>query len=197
MVCQENYQTTNGQEAVKSDIGVEENENKLPASDINLLPLQDSSQIISTLTDDNSEKTIYQLHDALRKLDIRVRLCIRDSLFRLARSSMERQNGSDRSSTNKSTRDEHEASVHDETNIGKRHILPDAEAYTNPIDRTVAQLLFHRPLESCTRPMNDELPQSPSLHIPVPTLPQNIHGCVSKGEPESFGEMDLQTSESR
>lgn len=119
-----------------------------------------------------------------------------------------------------------------------RHTLPDAEAYTNPIDRTVAQLLFHRPLESCTRPMNDELRQSPSLHIPgmlpypsllchfpllfmnyrtrsnlksfqqktfdfslyarwclvVPTLSKNIHGCVSEGEPESFGEMDLQTS---
>lgn len=72
MVCQENYQTKNGQDAVKSDIGVEENEkneNKLPASDVNLLLLQDSSQRISTLNDDDSsEKTIYRLQDALRKV---------------------------------------------------------------------------------------------------------------------------------
>ncbi|ONK78417.1 uncharacterized protein A4U43_C02F18550 [Asparagus officinalis] len=168
-VSQENFQRNKGQGVVKSDSSMEENENKLPPLGLNILHEHDSSQRINALTDDNSsEKTIYyQLQDSLRKLDIRVRLCIRDSLLRLARSSMERQNASDRNSTNKSTKEEHEVPVHEDMNTGERHTgLPDAETYTNPIDRTVAQLLFHRPLDSGTRPMNDEVPQSPMLHNP-------------------------------
>ena len=40
------------------------------------------------------------------QLDMRIRLCIRDSLFRLAQSASQRQNASDTSSNNKSNRDE-------------------------------------------------------------------------------------------
>lgn len=116
--------------------------NKISSPEQNILVDQEELWKISTMIDDHSlEETIYyQLQDALaqvnilssifcsskqfglmpkmlrvKQLDIRIRLCIRDSLFRLARSAMERQNASDRSSTNKSNRDEDELSAYDET----------------------------------------------------------------------------------
>ena len=49
----------------------------------------------------------------LTQLDTKTRLCIRDSLHRLAHSATERQIAGDRSSTNKTTKDEDEASEHD------------------------------------------------------------------------------------
>ncbi|KAF0920173.1 hypothetical protein E2562_033582 [Oryza meyeriana var. granulata] len=56
------------------------------------------------------EKIYYKLQDALGKLDTRTRRCIRDSLLRLAHSASERQITSDRSSGNKSNKDEDEVS---------------------------------------------------------------------------------------
>ncbi|ONK63533.1 uncharacterized protein A4U43_C07F16210 [Asparagus officinalis] len=108
----------------------------------------------STLTYESpSEEVIYcQLRDVVEKLDIRTRLCIRDSLFRLARSAMERQSASDRSSTNKSNREEDEVSADEELrNYDRRATLADPETDTNPIDRIVANLLFQRPTEACSR----------------------------------------------
>ena len=49
------------------------------------------------------------------QLDMRIRLCIRDSLFRLARSAMERQSASDRSSTSTSNKDDDEVSADEGT----------------------------------------------------------------------------------
>jgi len=49
------------------------------------------------------------------QLDMRIRLCIRDSLFRLARSAMDRQSASDRSSTNTSNKDDDEVSADEGT----------------------------------------------------------------------------------
>lgn len=40
------------------------------------------------------------------------------------------------------------------------------ETGTNPIDRTVAHLLFHRPSELLTRAVKEEIPQSPALYNP-------------------------------
>ncbi|KAI4323523.1 hypothetical protein L6164_023120 [Bauhinia variegata] len=96
---------------------------------------QDDSSTIYTI--------LYRLQDIIPKLDIQIRLCIRDSLFRLAQSAMQRHYASDTSSTNKSSREELE-----ESNCQNRYgRTPDIEIETNPIDRTVAHLLFHRPLE--------------------------------------------------
>jgi hypothetical protein len=49
----------------------------------------------------------------LTQLDTKTRLCIRDSLLRLAYSAAERQIDGDRSSTNKTKKDEDEASEND------------------------------------------------------------------------------------
>ncbi|VAH60606.1 unnamed protein product [Triticum turgidum subsp. durum] len=66
------------------------------------------------------EKIYYELKDALGKLDARTRLCIRDSLLRLAHSSSQRQIAGDRTSSNKTKRDEDEVSENDASNRRKR-----------------------------------------------------------------------------
>uniref|UniRef100_A0A1D1YH38 Protein VTS1 n=1 Tax=Anthurium amnicola TaxID=1678845 RepID=A0A1D1YH38_9ARAE len=127
--------------------GVDETAKWLSSSELNMPQEGDESHMISTLVDDSLGETFYQLQDAMGKLDVGVRLCIRDSLFRLARSAMERHNASDRSSTNKSSTDEYEALLNEETNSQDRSTRLPTEACTNPIDRTVANLLFHWPSE--------------------------------------------------
>lgn len=49
----------------------------------------------------------------LTQLDAKTRLCIRDSLLRLAHSATERKIDGDRSSTNKTNKDEDEGSEND------------------------------------------------------------------------------------
>jgi hypothetical protein len=56
----------------------------------------------------------------LTQLDTKTRLCIRDSLLRLACSAAERQIAGDRSSSNKTTNDEDEASEHDTSTMRTR-----------------------------------------------------------------------------
>ncbi|XP_010931991.1 protein LNK2 isoform X1 [Elaeis guineensis] len=183
------------QESVTSSAAVDDSGNKISASDMSMLLDQDESQRISTLIDDHSldETIYYELQDALGKLDITVRLCIRDSLFRLAQSAMERQSAGDRSSTNKSNKDEDEVSANQETNRQNRcKKLPDAETDTNPIDRTVAHLLFYKHSESCTGPVKDEIPQSPVSRTPASKMPLHAHGSTSEENPENIGEMEVQ-----
>lgn len=106
----------------------------------------DSSTISAVFDDYSLEETIFnRLQDIIRKLDMKVKLCIRDSLFRLAQSTMQRQYASDTSRTNMCKKDEHDALAKEEINSYNR--LPDGETETNPIDRTVAHLLFYRPME--------------------------------------------------
>ncbi|XP_059651960.1 protein LNK2 isoform X2 [Cornus florida] len=144
-------------------IEVEENLATLPPLDQNSLVEQDDFNTNSMAIDDCSvEDTIlYQLQDVIAKLDIRIRLCIRDSLFRLAQSAMQRHYATDTGSTNKSSRDE--ALTKEE--ITSHNRMPDVETETNPIDRTIARLLFHRPLDLSRK--HPETPESP-----VSTKPQ-------------------------
>ncbi|XP_054792341.1 protein LNK2-like isoform X2 [Prosopis cineraria] len=117
---------------------------------------QDDSDTVSAAIDGCfvEETTLYKLQDIISKacfslqLDIKIRLCIRDSLFRLAQSATERNPASDSSSTNKTSREEHNVLQREEINCQNRYVrMPHSETETNPIDRTVAHLLFHRPLE--------------------------------------------------
>ncbi|XP_008813419.1 uncharacterized protein LOC103724051 [Phoenix dactylifera] len=139
------------QEAATSSFGTEES-SELPSLEQNMLVEQDESQMISMLSDEHSlEETIYyHLQDTLRKLDTGLRLCIRDSVFRLARSATERQSISDSSSTNKSNKDEEVVAANGQmNNNGRAASSPTSETDTNFIDRIVAQLLFHRSSYSC------------------------------------------------
>ncbi|KAJ6392872.1 hypothetical protein OIU77_022369 [Salix suchowensis] len=110
---------------------------------------QDDSNTISlAVNDDPMEDTIlYRLQEMISKLDVRIRLCIRDSLLRLAQSAMQGHYGSDTRSTNNSSRGE-QVAMNEETSRHSRMVkMPEEETDTNPIDRTVAHLLFHRPVD--------------------------------------------------
>ncbi|KAL2337153.1 hypothetical protein Fmac_011599 [Flemingia macrophylla] len=109
----------------------------------------DSNTMSAAVVNDFVEDTILcRLQDIISKLDIKIRFCIRDSLFRLAQSAAQRHYASDTSSTNKSSREALEIAAREKSNSQNRYArMPEVETETNPIDRTVAHLLFHRPME--------------------------------------------------
>ncbi|XP_021859802.2 protein LNK2 [Spinacia oleracea] len=118
----------------------------------------DDSSMISNIDDCSVEDTVlYQLQDIISRLDMKIRLCIRDSLYRLAHSATQRHHVSDTSSKRSSTFEpdfvKEETSSHDRY-VGNANL----ETETNHIDRAVAHLLFHRPLKLSVRP--DETPES-------------------------------------
>lgn len=97
------------------------------------------------------------------QLDIRTKLCIRDSLYRLAKSAEQRHNDANAS-----------PQVGDDIEACKAVMTQDAnrctgfmniETDTNPIDRTIAHLLFHRPSDPSILPLNDPLPFKSSSMI--------------------------------
>ncbi|CAH1426194.1 unnamed protein product [Lactuca virosa] len=100
------------------------------------LNVPEISSISSELDEISLEATsFHQLQQVMEQLDLRTKLCIRDSLYRLARSAEQRHNNPSLSSS---------ATDINDSNNG----LMDMETDTNPIDRSVAHLLFHRPSES-------------------------------------------------
>ncbi|XAR63519.1 hypothetical protein NMG60_11023480 [Bertholletia excelsa] len=142
--------------------GIEENISTLSSIDPNSpIELEDANEMSEAVDDYYSVEDVilHRLQDTIAKLDIRIRLFIRDSLFRLAQSAMQRQYASDTSSTNKNSRDEIEVLTKEETS-NRFTQMPNMETETNPIDRTVAHLLFHRPMESPG--IHSEAPESPS-----------------------------------
>ncbi|KAE8698531.1 Dentin sialophosphoprotein-related, putative isoform 2 [Hibiscus syriacus] len=91
-----------------------------------------------------------QLQQVMEKLDIRTKLCIRDSLYRLAWSAEQRHNCTN---TNSGSRDYKDASRSLETEESSKCTrYMDMETDTNPIDRSIAHLLFHRPSDPSLRP---------------------------------------------
>ncbi|XP_023532742.1 protein LNK2 isoform X2 [Cucurbita pepo subsp. pepo] len=142
-------QEIQSQHIEKTDL-VSEEIYTFPAQDPKSPLEQDDSSTVSTTVDRFSmeDTTLCRLQEIISKLDFKIRLCIRDSLFRLAQSAMQRHYANDTSSSNKSTRDENETTAKGEINSHCRMAgEPDAETETNSIDRTVAHLLFHRPFE--------------------------------------------------
>ncbi|XP_050234128.1 protein LNK2 isoform X1 [Mercurialis annua] len=130
-----------------------------PAFDPNSpLEQDDSSTISLAINDYSAEDTVlYRLQNIIDKLDVSIRLCIRDSLFRLAQSAMQRHYSSDTSSINNSGRDEQVATKDDVDAHNRNAKMSEIETETNPVDRTVAHLLFHRPME-----LSGNTPQSPA-----------------------------------
>lgn len=142
-------QKNQSQAAITNITGFGQCANKLRSLKNILLEEKNEPERVSMLIDHNSlEETIYyQLQESLEKLDTSIRLRIRDSLYRLAGSALERQRTSGRSSTNRSVRD---TNTDGETNKQDRpESSHDSETVSNPIDRIVAHLLFYQPPESC------------------------------------------------
>ncbi|KAL8161003.1 hypothetical protein V2J09_012492 [Rumex salicifolius] len=129
------------------------------------------------MVDHNVEHTVlYQLQDAISKLDTNTRLCIRDSLFRLTQSATQRNYASDAIST--SRHGDLEAKILKE-NISNQESLmerPSAETKTNGIDRALAHLLFHQPLKSISKQTGTPVSSissrnPPSLEISASSIP--------------------------
>ncbi|KAK1417620.1 hypothetical protein QVD17_26750 [Tagetes erecta] len=119
----------------------------------------------SALDEISLEATSFrQLRQVMEQLDLRTKLCIRDSLYRLARSAEQRHNNPNQSSGDTDVNDLGGPLLSERTN--KCSGFMDIETDTNPIDRSVAHLLFHRPSES--------------LKLPPPFPPkQNLnHGSI-------------------
>ncbi|KAE8686806.1 Dentin sialophosphoprotein-related, putative isoform 2 [Hibiscus syriacus] len=111
---------------------------------------RESSCAISPLDEVSQEATSFrQLQQVMEKLDIRTKLCIRDSLYRLATSGKQRHNCSKMKGGIGDEKDASGSLVADETN--KCTGFMDMETDTNPIDRSIAHLLFHRPSDPSQR----------------------------------------------
>lgn len=109
--------------------------------------VQESSSMNSGLDEFSLVATSFcQLQQVMEQLDIRTKLCIRDSLYRLARSAEQRHNYANLNGNRRDHRDISGALIAEVTN--KCTGFMDLETDTNPIDRSIAHLLFHRPSDS-------------------------------------------------
>ncbi|KAL6621190.1 hypothetical protein ACP70R_033622 [Stipagrostis hirtigluma subsp. patula] len=171
-------------DSLGSSTVTDENANKVVMPE--LLPTShDEVHKSSAISDDPfiEEKIYFQLQDALGKLDTRTRLCIRDSLLRLAHSATERQIAGDRSSTNTTNKDEDDTSENDTSSRRKRSPAKEAETNTNPIDRIVAHLLFHRHSSKVAIPTKEEIMSStPLTREPGSKMPLETPREPSEGQ---------------
>ncbi|KAE8725372.1 Dentin sialophosphoprotein-related, putative isoform 5 [Hibiscus syriacus] len=114
---------------------------------------RETSCVISPLDEVSLEATSFrQLQQVMEKLDIRTKLCIRDSLYRLARSAEQRHNCSKPKGGIRDDKDEDASGSSVANETSKCTGFMDMETDTNPIDRSIAHLLFHRPSDPSQRP---------------------------------------------
>lgn len=153
------------------NIDVEENVCTLLSIDPNSPVEHDGSNKIPMVVDDYSVEaiTLHRLQEIIAKLDIRVRLCMRDSLVRLVQSAMQRHYAGDASCTNRNSGDELEVCKDETISRNSFTRIPDMETQTNRIDRAVAHLLFHRPELSGKHPQTPESPSSTKLPCEIST----------------------------
>ncbi|XP_073120455.1 uncharacterized protein [Henckelia pumila] len=101
--------------------------------------VQESSMISMGMDDISlAAASFCQLQLVMEWLDLRTKLCIRDGLYRLARGAEQRINHANLHGISGGG-----SFMAEETN--NCNSLINMETGTNPIDRSIAQLLFHRP----------------------------------------------------
>ncbi|PIN02044.1 hypothetical protein CDL12_25447 [Handroanthus impetiginosus] len=152
--------------------------------------VQESSTMSSGLDDSPEAASFHQLQHVTEQMDLKTKLCIRDSLYRLARSAEQRHKHANQKVGSGDERDAGGgASSVEETN--KCNSFMDMETDTNPIDRSIAHLLFHRPSDSSTMPAQDPFPFK-SLNAQVrgsvvspPALVENLAGDETISEVEN------------
>ncbi|BAT89245.1 Protein LNK2-like protein [Vigna angularis] len=181
------HQVLNSNKSINKRSAIEMNNQHFDGADLEIEDLrtlptldlpteQDDCSTISSAIDDHfvEDTILYMLQDVISKLDVKIRLCIRDSLFRLAQSALLRNCASDTSSTNNSSREVILAVAREESSSQNRYgRTTDVETKTNPIDRTVAHLLFHRPLE-LTENHSDKLESPISAKIQFESQKANL-----------------------
>ncbi|XP_022861319.1 protein LNK1-like isoform X3 [Olea europaea var. sylvestris] len=116
--------------------------------------MQENSSMNSSLDDISIEAASFQqLQLVMEQLDMRTKLCIRDGLYRLARNAEQRHN---HPNPNGGCKDEGDASgAFMAARSNKFTGYMDMETDTNPVDRSIAHLLFHRSSDSASTPVND------------------------------------------
>ncbi|XP_076960475.1 protein LNK1-like isoform X4 [Bidens hawaiensis] len=130
------------------------------SGELNSSDVPDGSSLSTDLDEISLEATTFrQLQQVLLQLDLRTKLCIRDSLYRLARSAEQRHDFVGINESTANCGDTGGPVMTDGTS--KCTGIMDMETDTNPIDRTVAHLLFHRPSESSNMPTS--LPFKPNV----------------------------------
>ncbi|KAF6140693.1 hypothetical protein GIB67_013986 [Kingdonia uniflora] len=123
-------------------------------ADVDSSNVQESPCMSSVLSNEIPLETSFlQLQYVMGQLDIRTKLCIRDSLYRLARNAEQRHTSGDVNSSNNDTSG---VLTTEETDTCTEFM--DIETDTNPIDRSIAHLLFHRSADPSIDPANDALP---------------------------------------
>ncbi|CAI9770083.1 unnamed protein product [Fraxinus pennsylvanica] len=134
--------------------------------------IQESSSMNSDLDDISIEAASFEhLQLVMEQLDMRTKLCIRDSLYRLARNAEQRFTHANPNGGCKDEKDASGALMAEGSN--KCTGFMDMETDTNPIDRSIAHLLFHRPSDLSSIPVNDSFAfRSPSMvHGPITSIP--------------------------
>ncbi|KAK2665171.1 hypothetical protein Ddye_003745 [Dipteronia dyeriana] len=153
-------------------------------AELDSLNAQESSCMSTVLDEVSLEATSFrQLQQVIEKLDIRTKLCIRDSLYRLARSAEQRHNcANSNGSSISDDRDSSGALMAVETNKCTEFI--DMETDTNPIDRSIAHLLFHRPSDPSIMHANDALPfkSHAVIHESISSLPVKAEKPVCRDD---------------
>eukprot|EP00252_Welwitschia_mirabilis_P003471 TRINITY_DN1353_c0_g1_i2.p1 TRINITY_DN1353_c0_g1~~TRINITY_DN1353_c0_g1_i2.p1 ORF type:complete len:744 (-),score=205.35 TRINITY_DN1353_c0_g1_i2:348-2579(-) len=101
-----------------------------PSQESESLSAQEKSTVSAVTSDDINgfmeESVLKQLQNVISQLDLNTRRCIKDALYRLARSAMQRR-------LDESKKNQNETCMANEM-----------ETNTNPIDRTIAYLLFNK-----------------------------------------------------
>ncbi|MCO5580539.1 hypothetical protein L7F22_034407 [Adiantum nelumboides] len=143
-----------------------------------------SSSLEAATTEDGDESlaaiVLHQLLNIASKMDTRMRLCLRDGFGRLARNAMQRRAAGDgRGFKRESSELKHRSSAADsssssEQSCSQRLLTVDdiVETETNPMDRFIAHLLFHKRFSSsytnlnlnCTPCNNPETFEAGALH---------------------------------
>ncbi|XP_075501000.1 protein LNK2-like isoform X8 [Primulina tabacum] len=151
--------------------------------------VNDSNAVSITFDNRSVEESVfYQLQETISKLDIQIRLSIRDSLFRLAQSAIKRHRPSDTGTIN--IRDEvlsKYIDTHERTST-----ISDEETDTNPIDRTVAHLLFRRPVELSGK-LSKKHDSPVSAYISHERKPRTLESIEKEHFPDTFEKAQVES----
>lgn len=147
------------------DVGVNPSESQMPVSESDFEPSLSVGQTsVDAASDDEGGSLEAAVLDELQstiktQLELGTRMCIRDALYRLARSAMKRQASSGRPAGDDGAKCPQISQETDATSTGlesstnsdpssssrvSRMDMSVVETHTNPIDRTIAHLLFHK-----------------------------------------------------
>ncbi|KAF8118466.1 hypothetical protein N665_0005s0223 [Sinapis alba] len=144
-----------------------EDDHRKAAAKVETSNMQGNSCVSSVVDDISLEATSFrQLQQVIEQLDVRTKLCIRDSLYRLAKSAEQRHICMEPNGGNRQVKG---AGSHLETGETDKYVgFLDIETDTNPIDRSIAHLLFHRPSDSSLSSDHDVLSYKSDPMIPQP-----------------------------